>query len=249
MDMSVISSSLAAHWPWVIGLIGVAMASVWAGSASASMRNAKEYFDDPNTAVLAEAAAKGNEKKVAEAMGRGGQVNARGKTGITPLLYVMAKTLNKEGMRILLRHGADPNYISPSGTGPLITSAQGKDPEFLAILLDGGGNPNLQNHDGESAVFLAGQQSRWKNLDLLLKKGGDINARDRSGYTLVMLLTMLAQFDQAEKLIQQGANTAAVAANGHTLAAILEDRLTMLPPQSPQYTAAIQLKKALKKRP
>jgi ankyrin repeat protein len=195
--------------------------------------NAKKLFDNPKTAALAEAASKGDKAAVDRAVVQGADVNGTGQGGITPLLFVLSSTRNKDGMRALLSAGANPNYISPDGVCPLLATAQGKYPELLRIILDGGGNPNLENRDGESAVFLAARQYRFENVEVLLKAGANINAKDRSGYSVLMLMGMLRQYKEAAQLMSQGADLNAVARNGHTFAEIVAD--AKVPTSSPEY--------------
>jgi hypothetical protein len=188
---------------------------------SGKKMNAAEFFEDPRTAALADSAAKGDTAGVDRAAAQGADANAIGKTGITPLLYVLSDTRNKDGLRALVKHKANPNYVSPNGLCPLLVAAQAPDIDFLRIFLDGGGNPNLTNRDNEPAVYLAARQYRWPNLYLLLERGADINSKDDTGYSLLMLTGVLRQFEQCAKLIQMGADVTVVARNGDTFASIV----------------------------
>lgn len=189
---------------------------------------ATDFFPDSRVADLAETAADGKSESVDRAIARGANPNTEGKDGVTPLLYVLASTRNKDGLRALLRGGADPNRIAPNGFCPLILSARAKDPEFLAVMLAGRGDPNLKNRDGSPVLHLAGTDERWDNVRLLIDSGADMNATDPIGNTLAMNLAIYRNYEQVFWLLSKGADVHVTTKNGDTLPAIIK-RATVKP--------------------
>jgi uncharacterized protein len=210
---------------------------------SANNMMASEYFANPKVAALAEAAKQGNIDGIQRAIREGANVNAVGKDGVTPLLFVLSNTDNIEGMKVLLKAGADPNYMAPNGGCAVILAAGAENIEILQIMLDGGGNPNLRNKDGEPATFTAIWQHRWSNLMLLLDRGADINAANSTGDTAIHQLADLGFWEQVGKLIERGANYNATTSIGGTVAWRLHR--THYAPGTPEYKWAQKIKDML----
>jgi ankyrin repeat protein len=194
---------------------------------------ATDAFTDPKTIALVMAAQKGDVEGVHTAVRSGADPNARGKDDATPLLVVLATTINKAGLAALLSAGADPSLPATRGVAPLTLVVRAKDPELLQIMLKGGANPNWQGSTGEPLIWLAARDDRWDNVDTLLKSGADINALDGSGYTTVMRVASLQQYDRVMWLIARGANVTHVTRIGVSLAEFIESDNTS--PNSPQY--------------
>lgn len=187
-------------------------------TTSANNMKANEYFNDRKVVALVDTASSGNVDGIQRALRDGADVNVVGKDGITPLLFVLSDTHNKDGMRALLKAGANPNYMAPNGGCAVILAAGAEDSEILRIMLDGGGNPNLRNKDGEPATFTAIWQHRWDNLALLLDRGADINATNLTRDTALHQLADLGFWEQVAKLIERGADYNAVTSSGGTIA-------------------------------
>jgi uncharacterized protein len=210
---------------------------------SANNIKASQYFANPKVAALAEAANQGKIDGIRRSIKEGVNVNTVGKDGVTPLLFVLSNSHNKDGMKALLNAGADPNYMAPNGGCAVILAAGAEDIEILQIMLDGGGNPNLRNKDGEPSTFTAIRQHRWNNLMLLLDRGADINAANSTGDTALHQLADLGFWEQVGKLIERGANYNATTSIGGTVAWRLYR--THYAPGAPEYNWAQKVKNML----
>ena len=136
----------------------------------------KEAFPDERVARLVDTASHGDLQEVDAQIRAGADVNAVGRDGITPLLWVMG-TRNFKGMEHLLKAGANPNYEDAKrGISAMYLAAGGDRPDFLELILKYGGDPNLRGgeHD-EPMLHIAVSQLREKNIEILLKRGADIN--------------------------------------------------------------------------
>lgn len=202
-----------------------------------------EFFDDPKVVSLVDAAARGDLDGVRQAIALGADANRVGREGITPLLFVLSDTHNRDGMRALLRVGADPNYMAPNGGCAMVLAAGAKDKEILSLMLDGGGNPNIRTSDGEPLTFAAIWQHRWDNLYLLIGRGAEIDARDSTGDAAINLLADLGYWDQVAKLVIQGADFRSSAANGSTVSwSVYETKYKV---GNPNYDALMRVKQML----
>ncbi|XP_066458460.1 ankyrin repeat and LEM domain-containing protein 1 [Eleutherodactylus coqui] len=90
----------------------------------------------------------------------------------------------------LLRHGADPNFVLPSGIAA-IHLASGKESECalrcLTMILEHGGNPNVRSADDLTPLHVAASWGCCKALVFLLRKGGDPSIQDQDGNTALDL--------------------------------------------------------------
>ncbi|WP_087960731.1 ankyrin repeat domain-containing protein [Lysobacter antibioticus] len=132
-----------------------------------------------------------------------------------PLLAWPVITESPEGLREMLKNGADPNAMRRSMTtdrgmrnnnNAMVWAAKAKDPIYLKILLDYGGDPNTRNSNDETLLvqsILGG--GGWPNVKLLIERGADINAKTRT----VPIITDYATaggFEPTYWLLQHGAN-------------------------------------------
>jgi ankyrin repeat protein len=88
------------------------------------------------------AAGEGHADVVRTLLARGANVNARSKSGFTPLLFAVRGAAN-DALTLLLDHGANPNDLAPDGTSALNVAIVNAFYETAAVLLDRGADPNL----------------------------------------------------------------------------------------------------------
>ena len=93
-------------------------------------------------------------------------------TGLATLLLRKADWHDTEGIRLVLDHGADPNYMSIWHHTPL-QHAMRRDNrlENIALMLNHGADPALKSRIGESAVAIAARRGRGDVLSLLSERG------------------------------------------------------------------------------
>ena len=111
-----------------------------------------------------------------------------GKDGPPPgptALMVAAHAGNKECMRFLLEHAADPNVNSPGSFDVLGLTAQARDPEMVKMLLDKGARVDQRDFRGATPLILAAASDEVtpETIRLLISKGSNVRAKDENGQT------------------------------------------------------------------
>jgi len=110
--------------------------------------------------------------EVAEYLVKGGApINApsRNELGAAPLQSAVAAG-HAEIVRMLLKHGADPNVREQGGSTPLHAAAQNGDEDMIRILLFGGSDLNIKNDEGKTPLDLA-MEAEHAKATLLLGEG------------------------------------------------------------------------------
>ncbi|MGH8398890.1 MAG: ankyrin repeat domain-containing protein [Gammaproteobacteria bacterium] len=183
-------------------------------ACSAEQSRIDDYFTDPQSRALVTAAVDGNTKEIERLVASGVNVNARGKDGVTSLIWAIYH-LKKAGYQALLEHGADPNMQVQNGTligdSVMETAARMQDSSYLKLALQHRGNPNLVNKSSYydyNPLISAIMADRKTNVDLLIQAGADINATvdGFSGQTPLDFAVGEQNYEIAYRLLQAGAN-------------------------------------------
>jgi ankyrin repeat protein len=116
-------------------------------------------------------------------------------TGQTPFLRA-ALSGDTAAMRLLLKHGADPNLATPAGTTPLMAAAgvnwvvaqtYTESPQALidavTLCLELGADVNATNSMGLTALLGAANRGSNDIIELLVKRGARLDIKDREGRT------------------------------------------------------------------
>jgi hypothetical protein len=170
-------------------------------------KTASETFADPATAALTRAACDGDAAAVRRAAQAGGQPNANGLRGMTPLVWAIACE-NVTGMSALLDAGANPNEPIRDAGSAVLVAATYRNPDLLRDLLRHGGNADArdQRDSALSTAFRLGVHSGdFTNYETLLAAGADINLRfngDRD--TIVDYMTIYRRYQEVYRLLQRG---------------------------------------------
>ena len=78
---------------------------------------------------------------------------------------------DREGVRLLLEHGADPNRLTRWGNAALHHALRrDNDLQIIELLLDHGADPNLSSHGG-SAAAMAAREGRGDVLESFARRG------------------------------------------------------------------------------
>jgi ankyrin repeat protein len=128
----------------------------------------------PTPSAMAVVSARGTPAVLAQLLARGGDVNAKGNSGVTPL-FAAAVARNAGTVRMLLDSGADPNIVG------------GWFEQTPLVAVVAGGGPAV----GDVTEDLNPHQSRSEIVGLLLKHGARTDIRDKQGKTVFDYLDRL----------------------------------------------------------
>ena len=98
----------------------------------------------------------------------GGDVNARGEFGFTPLIHAVS---HPDTCELLLEHGADIHLLAP------LTHAVSH-PDTCKLLLEHGADIHLRDNSERTALDIALSSAELETAKLLLDYGSDINEED-----------------------------------------------------------------------
>jgi ankyrin repeat protein len=194
---------------------------------------AHEAFSDERVARMVNAAVQGELDEVDRQIKAGADVNAIGKDGVSPLLFVLINRQLK-GAEHLLKAGANPNYKASLRNGSAMALAAGGNwPEALELLLKHGGDPNMRGLDNnDSLLIIAVMQFREQNIRILLDHGADVNIPRGGKFsnaddTAANVAAGLGRFDFVHLFLERGLNYSL-----QRLAASVE--ISKVPPNSEQ---------------
>ena len=137
-------------------------------------------------------------------------------------LYVAASLGFYEGADLLLKAGANPNFVPPVCRSPLFAAA-GASPLIVRLLLQRGANPNLSSMTVREPLFNAVHERNPESVRLLLDAGAKVDVRNPSGETLLHVCTrgsFTAKGDRVEIariLVDAGADVNAEDKYGETV--------------------------------
>ncbi len=199
------------------------LASCQAAGEPSSKMKASELFSSARETALAEAAARGQTGRLKELFDQGVDVNARGKDGVTPLIWALVQG-SKSGFKYLLEHGANPNLQTAQGDSVMRLGAMHEDSEYLALALKNKGDPNLVDPEtAKTPLFAAIGSLRPKNIQLLIEAGANLNFQDPTGNTPMMRAAGVNRFDFVHAFLKAGADTAIENNWGNTIVYFVKD--------------------------
>jgi len=135
----------------------------------------------------------------------GADIQKQDLQGWTALLYA-SENEPSEGVKVLLRHGADPN-ISVKGRTPLRNAAYRGLVGNLQALLDGGAKGSPENFS--DALMQAALTGHDAAVLFLLDHGADANYCDQYGVTPLMLAIGNGHLSAGRVLVKHGASARA----------------------------------------
>ena len=152
-------------------------------------RDLPEVLASSGLVPLLNHAAAGHPDTVTMLLDRGAHLHAESTYGHTAI-HSAAAAGNVATARVLLSHGADPNWSQYDGSA--ILSGEGERPlhvavhfpEMVELLLEHGADPDgRMRSTGQTPLHLAAGSCEAESLALLLARGADPNARDENGHT------------------------------------------------------------------
>ena len=146
--------------------------------------------------------------------------NMSGEDGYTLLSHYIAAQNHPDGIRWLLRRGADVNLLNADGSSPLIAAILSR-ASFPVVeeLLKAGADTNYLWNGNFSPLSVSLEHDTPDYLPLLVAYGADINQRNIHGDTL-LTLALLAQKDISyiQKLLDNGASVSNIDLDGRSVA-------------------------------
>ncbi|MBC8290762.1 MAG: hypothetical protein H8E37_10645 [Planctomycetes bacterium] len=183
---------------------------------------ASEYFKDPEVVALCEAIESDNLEEIDRLVASGADVNAKGKDGMTPLLWAFPDD-RLPRFEKMLELGANPNVpitgdlnsrgtFRPSMTVIHIAAGSKFEGQFEAVMKHGG-DPNLVDDRDQAPLnlivgsFSLPESLRLKRIRILLDAGADLDfVGGMSGMTSAMNSVSRGKFQEALLLLEAGAS-------------------------------------------
>jgi len=201
---------------------------------------AEEYFTDPQIVALCKAIEREDLAEMERLVQAGANVNARGKDGMTPLLW--AYPAGEKALEKVLELGADPNtqydsgfrsngmidagdsllFIAMKSTAPMNTQYVEKFQNYVDILLKHGADPNLVQKKLKTVPLY--NAIRFQNTDAtkkLIQSGVDVDWKDDTDTSLVAYAARVRSYAVLRLLLYSGADYRTINNNGLTVALIL----------------------------
>jgi len=169
------------------------------------------------------AARAGDLEQVKAFIEEGTDINAKDKSGATPLFSAVLADDN-DVAKLLIAKGADVNAKLEDGATPLhvVLSLGKKDvvKDVAALLIAKGADVNAKNRNGETPLLDAAYFGNSEIAELLIAKGADVDAkstrRSISGITPLYTACSRGHKGVAEVLIAKGADVNIKDSNGQT---------------------------------
>lgn len=156
-----------------------------------------DVTDDSGRSALQVALQPGRNALASALIAAGANVNHRDDRGHTPLIAAAAFSRRDiDLLKMLLNHGADPNYMATDGYSALLTAAANYSVAGIDLLLEHGADLNAVNEVSYTPLMNAARACHWQGcsdealpvFDLLVEKTADINLTDNQGYTALAFL-------------------------------------------------------------
>jgi ankyrin repeat protein len=135
-------------------------------------------------------------------------VKACGSDGFTPL-HLACFFGQLEAAKTLVRHGADPNAVSPSRIAVIHSAAASRDAALLKLVLGAGANPNTQQQGGYTALHEAAMHNSVERAQVLLDAGADLDIKSDGGQTAAEMAEQKGNEEVLEVLCSFGPRAAA----------------------------------------
>lgn len=187
----------------------------WARIRQAETR---DTFADPLQQRLAESISRGDVAAMEAALRDGADANARGRHGLTMLLWALAKR-QPPAFELLLKNNADleadlgESYYNTWGVSPKTVIEQiviDDDPEFLRVAMAYGLGPDYipDKERKETLLQLAVESGATKSVEFLIGEGADINHKSKYGGPPISDAFAGDRHDIVLLLLKRGADTA-----------------------------------------
>ena len=122
------------------------------------------------------------------------------------VLFSAVHSGNAEMVKLLLKHGVNPDCKDPSGYPPLYHVATNKNTAVAQALIDNGATINVKEFTIESPLRNAVKNNNEELVKLLLEKGAEVNIKEYFGISLLHSAILVGNNTIAKWLMKKGAN-------------------------------------------
>ena len=134
---------------------------------------------------------------------QGADVNAKDKTGATPLHEAARWQRNIGVLRYLVSEGADVNAKNSNGSTPLFVAAVGNSVRVSQYLQALGADIHAKDNDGNTPLHVAAMHHSIENLRCLIANGADINAKNNKGKIPLDVVTTNEYADETKRILRE----------------------------------------------
>lgn len=141
----------------------------------------------------------------------------------TPLLNAVIYGSEPEVLKVLIKHGADPNNSNNYLWTPLHEAINQEAFETVEFLLQHGADPNFKNNPGWTPLMLAARKGNLRIIKLLLHSGAKINDTNNHGDSALSIAVKYGQAYTIKPLLERGADPNLQNCNGETALMLAAD--------------------------
>ena len=119
---------------------------------------------------------------------------------------VTSQSGHLEGLKLLIKKGAEVNQAAENGATPSFFAAKGGHLELLMLLVEKGANVNQANKNGATPAHIAAWNGHLEVLRLLVEMGGaDVNQANEDGATPALFAAKYGHLEVLTLLVEKGA--------------------------------------------
>lgn len=182
---------------------------------------AEDFFDDPKTRDLCKAIMRNDVRRLDRLIDAGADINARGKGGMTPLMWAFPDR-TFDCFRRLLERGADPdvvlesdlntrNYFSPGDTVTSIILRASQAEYFQELARNGFDAGYVNENTGDSLLHVTIRSfglfgDRKQRILFLIENGAPLDAVNKDHFTAAMIAADRIMYDEVLLLLRAGAD-------------------------------------------
>ena len=175
-------------------------------SANGADKKMTSIYSDKKDVRLESAILADDRGAIAQALALGANVNARGSSGITPLMLAVDR-LKRNAVEELLTHGANPNLKAADRNSAVSLAVENysRAPEIMIAVIKGGGDPNIRRPDDDPVITRFINDRNCEFLRQMKLLGADLDITTRAGDPIINDAGLGADWDVVWCLIQLGA--------------------------------------------